>query len=154
MNKLWTILCMNCKYNMYSLWMKYEQIVNKIIFILFYRTLYRGSIYRSAIYDSITGLSQVSSNFTWHTTRHHWVKCFYLTDITCKNVEYPSYSNIFPNIPISPSMGIFYIIKHLFDCETRAMCSTHTSRPKSHITHHSPITPYIINCIKFPHNSL
>ena len=32
--------------------MKYEQIVNKIIFILFYRTLYRGSIYRSTIYNA------------------------------------------------------------------------------------------------------
>ena len=59
MNKLWTILCMNCKYNMYSLWMKYEQIVNKIIFILFFRTLYRSSIYRTAIYNVNTGLLKV-----------------------------------------------------------------------------------------------
>ena len=44
---------------------------------------------------------------------------------------------IFP--PISPyplAWGIFYIIKHLFDCETRVMCSTHTSRSKSHPLHH------------------
>ena len=55
-------------------------------------------------------------------------------NLTCKNAEYPSYSNI-SQYPLA--WGIFYIIKHLFDCETSVMCSTHTSRSKSHITYHT-----------------
>ena len=120
--------------------MKYEQIVNKIIFILFYRTLYRSSIYRTAIYDSkldnpkcqvilldihIAALCQV---------------------ILLDKISYNQVAKmqkiqvivIFSPYPLA--WGIFYIIKHLFDCETRAMCSTHTSRPKSHITLPSPLT--------------
>ena len=108
MNKLWTILCMNCKYNMYSLWMKYEQIVNKIIFILFFRT------YIEARYIALRYIMSI-----WTIAS---VKCFYLTyyisascqvilldkisyNQSCKNAVNTSYSDIFPNIPLSPSMG-------------------------------------------------
>ena len=134
--------------------MKYEQIVNKIIFILFFRT------YIEARYIA---LRYIMSSWTIASVKDFYLTCYiaasrqvFLLDkisynLSCKNAENTSYSDIFPNIP--QHGGVFYIIKHLFDCKTRAMCSTHTSRSKSHITYHSPHL-YIINCIKFPHNSL
>ena len=88
--------------------MKYEQIVNKIIFILFFRT------YIEARYIALRYIMSI-----WTIAS---VKCFYLTyyiaasrqvilldkisyNTSCKNAENTSYSDIFPNIPLSPSMG-------------------------------------------------
>ena len=34
--------------------------------------------------------------------------------------------------------GIVYILNYSKQSENHVMCSTHTSRPKSHITHHTP----------------
>ena len=121
--------------------MKYEQIVNKIIFILFFRTYIEARYIALRYIMSIWTIASVKYFYlTYYIAASRQV--FLLDKIsynqTCKNAEYPSYSDIFPNIPLSPSMGMFYIIKHLFDCETRVMCSTHTSRLKSHITYHTP----------------
>lgn len=83
--------------------MKYEQIVNKIIFILFFRT------YIEARYIAMRHMIAI---WTFQS-----VKYFYLTyyiaatcqvilldkisyNQTCKNAEYPSYSNISPPISI------------------------------------------------------
>ena len=132
MNKLWTILCMNCKYNMYSLWMKYEQIVNKIIFILFFRT------YIEARYIVVRYIMQ-----NWTIKSVKWFYLTYYISASCQvilldkisynpvakmqNIQviviFPPYFHTIVNLV---NWGVFYIIKHLFDCETRAMCSTQT----------------------------
>ena len=76
MNEIWT----NCEQNN---------------FYIIFSNLYRGSIYRTAIYN-------VNLDYR---------KCqvFLLDKIsynqTCKNAENTSYSYIFPNIPLAPSMG-------------------------------------------------
>ena len=108
MNKLWTILCMNCKYNMYSLWIKYEQIVNKIIFILFFRTYIEARyIALRYIMPSWTIASVKQFYLTYYTAA--LCQVFLFDKIShypsCKNSENTSYSDIFPNIPLSPSMG-------------------------------------------------
>ena len=129
--------------------MKYEQIVNKIIFILFYRTYIEARYIALRYIIAIWNIASVN-HFYFIYLRSFRCKVFLLYtlsyNLTCKNTEYPSYSNI----PLT--RGVFYIIKHLFDCETRAMCSTHTSHSKIQLK--ISLTPYIINCIKFSHNSL
>ena len=89
--------------------MKYEQIVNKIILILFCRTLYRGSIYRTTIYN---------------------VKLDYPICQAKILDKYPiiQVAKMYKKqlIVIYPNRGIVYILKHELVDLNQVMCSTQT----------------------------
>ena len=114
--------------------MKYEQIVNKIIFILFFRT------YIDARYIAVRYIMQ---NWTIANVKYFYLTYYIAASCQVFLLDKISYNQVaeMQNIqviaifsPISPyplAWGVFYIIKHLFDCETRVMCSTHTSYSKS-----------------------
>ena len=127
-------ICIVYEWNMNEIWTNCEQ--NNFYIIL----------------SNLISKLDISQCDIW---QHYWtiaiVKWFYLTYYTASlrqvflldryNLQKCSIYKLYQYLSISIICeGVFYIIKHLFDCETRAMCSTHTSRPKSHITLPHPFT--------------
>ena len=104
--------------------------VNTCIF----EPIYRVSIYRSAIYNS----------------KLDYRKCqVFLLD------KYPIIQVVkMQEIQVTMYYiwwGIVYILNYSKQSENHVMCSTHTSHSKIQLK--ISLTPYIINCVKFSHNS-